>query len=115
MNVTTVVHSATPTNYYRVRPSCVESRPLYVEEYVLVKETPCYVYIKRKGDLYDDKPRRMLKDAVRKFATTTLEEAYRNFLIRSETYLRILDNRITDRRHQMKYAEQFLDGPKENR
>lgn len=109
MTVTTVVHSTTPTNYYRVRPSCVESRPLYVEEYQLVKETPCYVYIKLKGTLYSDPPRKMLKGATRQFASPTLDQAYRSFLIKSKKYIRILNNQITDRQHQMKYAEQFLD------
>ena len=99
----------TPTNYYRVRPSCVESRPLYVEEYQLVKETPCYVYIKLKGDLYSDKPRKMLKGATRQYASPSLEEAYRSFVRRSETYLRILNSKVADRRHQMEHAKKVLD------
>jgi hypothetical protein len=114
MMITTVVHSATPTDYYRVMPSCVESRPVYVLEYRLVKETPFYVYIKLKGDLYD-KPRKMLKGARKQFASPTLEEAYRSFVIRSEKYIKILGSKIADRRHQMTYVKKLLDGHKENK
>jgi len=89
---------------------------VHLQEYTLIKETPCGYWIKPVWD-YDDYHKKWVSKTARKrFAYPTQEEAITSFMARKRRQIQIIESQLIDARSALSagsYIEMRLQREKE--
>lgn len=108
----------TPQRFYRFENvRYTTGVRVHLQEYTLIKETPCGYWIKPVWDYNDDYKKWVSKTGRKRIAYPTQEEALTSFMARKRRQIEILEGQLIDARSALStgsYIERKMQREKEN-